>query len=144
MPNKNNPWWVNAIIYEVYVDKFAGNFAGLTEKLNYLKFLGIDTLWILPHYPSPMIDGGYDVADYTSVRGELGEMKDFEEFVKEAHENNIRVILDLVLNHTSSDHPWFIEARGSKNNSKRDWYMWSSDATQFSQAFIHFSDVKNS
>ena len=144
MQNTNDPWWVSAIVYELYVDKFAGNFKGLIEKLDYLQFLGVDTLWILPHYPSPMIDGGYDVADYTSIRGELGNMEDFEEFVTKANAKKFRVIIDLVLNHTSDAHPWFVEARSSKNNSKRDWYIWSDDASQFSQAFVHFSNVKKS
>jgi maltose alpha-D-glucosyltransferase / alpha-amylase len=144
MPNTNDPWWVNAIVYEVYVDKFARNFRGLTEKLDYLEFLGINTLWVLPHYPSPMVDGGYDVSDYTSVRSELGNTEDFDEFVTKAHAKNIRVIIDLVLNHTSDAHLWFIEAKSSKNNPKRDWYIWSSDALQFSRAFVHFSDIKKS
>ena len=144
MPNSNDPWWVNAVFYELYVDKFARNFKGLTEKLEYLEFLGIDTLWILPHYPSPMVDGGYDVSDYTSVRSDLGSMSDFDEFIEKAHAKKFKVVLDLVLNHTSDKHPWFLEAKSSKNNPKRDWYIWSDNASEFSKAFIHFSDVKKS
>lgn len=144
MPNTNDPWWVNAIIYELYVDKFAGNFKGLTDKLDYLKSLGVNTLWILPHYPSPMIDGGYDISDYVSVRNELGQMEDFEEFIKKAHREGFKVILDLVLNHTSDDHPWFIEARSSPDNPKRNWYIWSDETNRFSQAYVHFANVKNS
>jgi maltose alpha-D-glucosyltransferase / alpha-amylase len=144
MPDTNNPWWVNAIIYEVYVDKFAGNFKGLTDKLDYLLYLGVNTIWILPHYPSPMVDGGYDISDYTAVRSELGELHDFEEFVNKAHAKGIKVIIDLVLNHTSDRHPWFLEAKSSKNNPKRDWYIWSEDELRFSQAFVHFSHTKNS
>lgn len=140
----NDPWSVNAIIYEVYVDKFAKDFKGLIDKLDYLEYLGVNTLWILPHYPSPMIDGGYDVADYTSVRSDLGNISDFENFVNKAHAKNIKVIIDLVLNHTSDKHPWFMEARKSISNSKRDWYIWSSDTARFSQAFVHFSDIKDS
>jgi maltose alpha-D-glucosyltransferase / alpha-amylase len=128
-------WWQKAIIYEVYVDKFAGNFAGMIQKLDYLSDLGINTIWLLPHYPSPMIDGGYDVADYYGVRPDLGTLGDFENFVREAHNRNLKVITDLVLNHTSNTNFWFKE--------KRDWYMWSSDPTKFSQAFVHFGDVKN-
>lgn len=144
MLNINDPWWINAVIYEVYVDKFADNFKGLIEKLDYLTFLGVNTLWILPHYPSPLVDGGYDISDYTSVRGELGDMNDFEEFIKNAHAKGFRVILDLVLNHTSDTHPWFIEAKSSINNSKRDWYIWSSDIARFSQAYVHFTNIKSS
>lgn len=138
------PWWVNAIVYEVYVDKFADNFEGLTKHLDYLEYLGVNTLWILPHYPSPMIDGGYDISDYVSVRSKLGDIEDFEDFVSEAHKRKFRVIIDLVLNHTSDNHPWFMEARASKNNSKRDWYIWSNDASGYSQAFVHFADIKKS
>ena len=144
MTHTNDPWWVNAIIYEVYVDKFARDFNGLTEKLDYLEFLGINTLWILPHYPSPMIDAGYDVSDYLSIRSDLGSMNDFERFVDKAHKRNIKIIVDLVLNHTSNKHSWFLEARSNKFNPKRDWYIWSSDTTQYSQAFVHFSNVKES
>ncbi|MFC1600682.1 alpha-amylase family glycosyl hydrolase [Patescibacteria group bacterium] len=144
MPKTNDPWWVNAIIYELYVDKFARNFKGLIEKLDYLEYLAVNTLWILPHYPSPMVDGGYDVSDYKGVRKDLGDLKDFDEFVNKAHSKGIRVIIDLILNHTSDQHPWFVEARSSKNNPKRDWYIWSNDTTKYSQAFVHFSDVKES
>lgn len=144
MPNTNNPWWKNAIIYEVYVDKFAGNFRGLSEKIDYLKYLGINTLWVLPHYPSPMVDGGYDVSDYTSIRDDLGNMDDFEKFVSKAHDSNIKVIVDLILNHTSDQHPWFKKSRSSKDNPKRDWYLWSDDASIFSQAFVHCTEVKSS
>lgn len=144
MSSTNKLWWKRAIIYEVYVDKFAKNFKGLTEKLDYLEFLGVNTIWLLPHYPSPMIDGGYDISDHTSVRSDLGTLKDFEQFISEAHKKNFRVIVDLVLNHTSDVNPWFVEARSSKSNPKRDWYLWSDDALQYSDAFVHFSDVKHS
>jgi maltose alpha-D-glucosyltransferase/alpha-amylase len=136
------PWWLDAVVYELYVDRFAGNFKNLISKLDYLKYLGINTLWILPHYPSPMVDNGYDILDYNSVREGLGNLDDFEEFIKKAHQKKIRVITDLVLNHTSDKHPWFIESRSSKGNSKRDWYIWSDTSIKYSQAFVHFSDIK--
>jgi len=142
MGSNSNLWWRSAIIYELYVDKFAGDFRRLSEKLDYFSYLGINTLWILPHYPSPMIDGGYDISDYTSVRDDLGNLEDFVNFVNDAHKKNIRIIIDLVLNHTSEAHPWFIEARSSRENAKRDWYLWSEDTDRFSQAFVHFSDIK--
>lgn len=144
MPKIEDPWWVDAVVYEVYVDKFSQNFRGLIDKLDYFKFLGVNTLWILPHYPSPMVDGGYDISDYISVRDSLGTIEDFEEFIRKAHGVGIRVILDLVLNHTSEAHPWFVEARSSKNNSKRDWYIWSYDTARLSQAYVHFADIKRS
>jgi maltose alpha-D-glucosyltransferase / alpha-amylase len=136
-------WWKESVIYELYVDKFANNFKGLTANLDYFTFLGINTLWLLPHYPSPMVDGGYDVSDYTSVRSDLGDMKDFDNFIGEAHDKNIRVIVDFVLNHTSIEHPWFIDAASSRNSTKRDWYLWSENANKHSQAFVHFPEVKN-
>lgn len=139
----NDHWWTSAIIYELYVDKFAGNFKGLTEKLDYINFLGVNTLWLLPHYPSPMVDGGYDVSDYTSVRSELGTMEDFEEFVQHAHGKNLKVIIDLVLNHTSDKHPWFQSARSSRENPKRDWYIWSDNVDKFFEAFVHFTNIKS-
>jgi maltose alpha-D-glucosyltransferase/alpha-amylase len=136
-------WSPKSIIYELYVDKFAGNFSGLTTKLDYFNYLGIDTLWLLPHYPSPLVDGGYDISDYQNIRSDLGTMTDFNIFVKTAHAKGLKVLTDLVLNHTSDQHPWFIESKGSKTNDKRNWYMWSNTPDQFSQAFVHFADLKN-
>jgi maltose alpha-D-glucosyltransferase/alpha-amylase len=136
-------WWKKAIIYELYVDKFAGNFQSLTKKLDYFTYLGVNTLWILPHYPSPMIDGGYDISDYQNVRTDQGTLSDFDEFIKIAHSKGLKVITDLVLNHTSDQHPWFVEARASKDNPKRDWYLWSDSSDRFSQAFVHFADIKS-
>ncbi len=129
------PWYQKAIIYELYVDKFAGNFRNLTSKIQYLASLGVNTLWLLPHYPSPLVDGGYDVSDYYSIRSDLGTMADFDEFLKKAHEQNLKVVLDLVLNHTSTDHSWF------KDHS--DWYLRSNNQSQFSAAFVHFPELKN-
>lgn len=124
---KNKFWWKNAVLYEVYVDKFAKNFKGMVGKLPYLKDLGINCIWLLPHYPSPMVDDGYDVSDYMNVRPELGTLDDFRMFTKKAHEMGIRVIVDLVLNHVSVEHPWFKE--------RRDFFLWSTP---------HLSRVSNS
>jgi maltose alpha-D-glucosyltransferase/alpha-amylase len=137
-------WYQKAVIYELYVDKFAGNFTGLTEKLDYFTDLGVDTLWILPHYPSPMVDDGYDISDYQNIRPELGSMADFDRFVSTAHAKGLKVMIDMVLNHTSDKHPWFQESASSKDNPKRNWYLWSDNQAKYSQAFIHFSEVKNS
>lgn len=129
-------WWKNAVIYEVYVDKFAKNFEGMAEKLPYLKTLGINCIWLLPHYPSPMIDDGYDVSDYLNVRPELGTLDDFKQFTKKAHENGIRVIVDLVINHVSVEHPWFRE--------RKDFFLWSKTGKEFPQAVNPFSYIKPS
>ena len=128
---KDNFWWKKAVIYETYVDKFAKNFKGLTDKLYYLKNLGINCIWLLPHYPSPMVDGGYDVSDYLNVRSELGTLEDFCQFTEKAHSMGIKVIVDLVLNHVSIQHPWFQE--------KKDFFIWSKTGREFSEAVNPFS-----
>jgi maltose alpha-D-glucosyltransferase/alpha-amylase len=136
-------WWTKAVIYELYIDKFAGNLKGLTEKLDYFTYLGVNTLWLLPHYPSPGIDGGYDISDYQNIRSDLGTLDDFDRFLQSAHEHGLKVIIDLVLNHTSNEHSWFKEARASKDSPKRDWYIWSDHKDRFTEAFVHFSEIKN-
>lgn len=140
MTNQN--WWVNAVIYELYVDKFADNFSGLTSKLDYFTHLGVDTLWLLPHYPTPGVDDGYDISDYQAVRPDLGSLADFDRFISAAHARNLKVIIDLVLNHTSDQHDWFKQARSSRDNPKRDWYLWSGNRDRFPDAFVHFSNLK--
>jgi alpha-glucosidase len=124
-------WWQKAVFYQIYPRSFAdgnddgiGDFRGMIDRLDYLKELGIDAIWLSPHYPSPQYDVGYDVADYTGVAPEYGTLEDFKEFLDGAHHRDIRVILDLVLNHTSDQHPWFIESRSRRHNPKRDWYIW--------------------
>ena len=128
---KTLKWWQNAVFYQIYPRSFAdgngdgiGDFKGITEKLDYLAGLGVDALWLSPHFPSPNWDCGYDISDYTNVAPEYGTMDDFKHFLGEAHKRNLRVILDLVLNHTSDEHPWFLESRSSKDNPKADWYVW--------------------
>lgn len=118
------------------MDKFAKDFKGMAEKLPYLKSLGINCIWLLPHYPSPMVDDGYDVSDYLNVRSELGTLDDFKQFTEKAHEMGIRVIIDLVLNHVSIEHPWF---RG-----KKDFFLWSKTGKEFPQAVNPFSKMKPS
>ena len=127
-------WWKEKVIYQVYPRSFAdsngdgiGDLKGITSKLDYLQELGIGGIWLSPHYPSPFLDCGYDVSDYTSVGSEYGTLKDFEEFLEESHKRDIRVILDLVLNHTSDQHDWFIESSSSLDNPKRDWYIWQKN-----------------
>lgn len=124
-------WWQTAVFYQIYPRSFAdgngdgiGDFAGITAKLDYLKDLGIDALWLSPHYPSPMRDCGYDISDYCSVAPEYGGMDDFRQFLDAAHQREMRVVLDLVLNHTADQHAWFAESRSSRDNPKRDWFIW--------------------
>lgn len=135
-------WWKEAKIYELYIDKFASNILTLTARLDYFKTLGVNTLHILPHYPSPMVDGGYDVSDYRDVRPELGTLEQFKALVLAAHGKGIRIITDLVLNHTSDQHPWFIEARASKQNPKRNYYKWSDTGAEFPEAINAFHTIK--
>lgn len=124
-------WWQTAVFYQIYPRSFAdgngdgiGDFKGIIEKLDYLVDLGVDAIWLSPHFPSPNWDCGYDISDYTNVAPEYGTLEDFKSFLREAHTRNIRVILDLVLNHTSDEHPWFVESKSSRENPKSDWYVW--------------------
>ena len=137
-------WWKEAKIYELYIDKFAGTIQNLTAQLDYFTKLGINTLHILPHYPSPMIDDGYDVMDYCSVRPELGTLEDFENLVKAAHARGIRIIVDFVLNHVSDQHPWFLEARSSKKNPRRDYFLWHENDRRFTESWNAFQGIKES
>jgi maltose alpha-D-glucosyltransferase/alpha-amylase len=149
--SKDNLWYKDAIIYELHVKTFFdsnengyGDFHGLTQKLDYLQDLGINCIWLLPFYRSPMKDDGYDIAYYEEVASEYGTMKDFQDFVKEAHRRGIRVIIELVMNHTSDAHPWFLEARSSRTSSKRDFYVWSDHPEQYKDARIIFTDSEKS
>src|SRR5271165_1831530 len=124
-------WWQKAVIYEVYPRSFAdsngdgiGDINGITQHLDYLKGLGVDAIWLTPIYPSPQVDFGYDISNYTAIDPQYGTMADFEQLMAEAKTRNIRVVMDLVLNHTSDKHPWFEESRSSRNNPKADWYIW--------------------
>jgi alpha-glucosidase len=124
-------WWQRGIVYQIYPRSFAdnngdgtGDLAGITGRLDYLAWLGIDAIWISPIFPSPMADFGYDVSDYTDVAPIFGTLADFDRLLAEAHARNIRVLLDFVPNHTSDQHPWFLESRSSRDNPRRDWYIW--------------------
>ena len=135
-------WWQTAVFYQIYPRSFAdgngdgiGDFRGMLEELDYLARLGIDALWLSPHFPSPNWDCGYDVSDYVDVAPEYGTLEDFKTFLREAHARNIRVILDLVLNHTSDEHAWFIESRSSRDNPKADWYMWVDTPNNWQSCF---------
>lgn len=124
-------WWKEAVAYQVYPRSFydsnndgVGDLRGIIEKLDYIKELGIDIIWVSPFYKSPNDDNGYDISDYQDIMKEFGNMKDFDELLEEVHKKGMKLIIDLVINHTSDEHPWFIESKSSKDNPKRDWYIW--------------------
>jgi maltose alpha-D-glucosyltransferase / alpha-amylase len=145
-------WFKDAIIYQLHVKTFAdsnndgiGDFAGLTEKLDYLQDLGVTALWLLPFYPSPGLDDGYDIADYRHINPDFGSMQDFRRFMQEAKRRKLRVITELVINHTSDRHPWFKRARRSKANSDaRNWYVWSDSDQKYAGTRIIFNDTEKS
>lgn len=124
-------WWKNAVGYQIYPRSFQdsngdgiGDLQGIIQRLDYLKDLGIDFIWICPFYKSPLDDNGYDISDYQDILEDFGTMQDFEQLLEEMHKRDMKLLMDLVLNHTSDEHPWFIESRSSKDNPKRDWYIW--------------------
>ncbi len=149
----NNPtWYRDAIIYELRVRSFLdsngdgiGDFAGVTSRLDYLQDLGVTAIWLLPFYPSPLRDDGYDIAEYTDVHPDCGALADFEQLLDEAHRRKIRVITELVLNHTSDRHPWFRRAREAPAGSiERDFYVWSDTPDRYADARIIFKDFEPS
>ncbi len=128
---KKRTWWKESVGYQIYPKSFCdsngdgiGDINGIRSKLDYLKWLGVDILWLSPVYPSPGFDNGYDISDYDAIGAQYGTEKDFEALLEEAHERGLRVIMDLVVNHTSDLHPWFLESRSSRNNPKRDYFIW--------------------
>ncbi|AAZ97125.1 alpha amylase, catalytic subdomain [Thiobacillus denitrificans ATCC 25259] len=150
---ENDPlWYKDAIVYELHVKAFfdangdgAGDFRGLISKLDYLQELGVNALWLLPFYPSPGRDDGYDISDYHNLHPSFGDMADFRRFIREAHQRGLRVITELVVNHTSDQHPWFQAARRAPPGSvKRNYYVWSDTDTRFSETRIIFSDTEKS
>jgi maltose alpha-D-glucosyltransferase/alpha-amylase len=144
-------WFKHAVFYEIHIRGFfdangdgSGDFRGLTEKLDYLQWLGIDCIWLLPFYASPLRDGGYDISDFSSVHPDYGTVQDVKVLIDAAHARQIRVIADMVMNHTSNDHPWFQESRSSPDSPKRDWYVWSETDDRYSEARIIFTDTETS
>jgi maltose alpha-D-glucosyltransferase / alpha-amylase len=147
----NEPWYKNAVFYEISVRAFKdsnddgrGDLRGLTEKLDYLQTLGVDCIWIMPIYPSPLNDDGYDIADYYSVDSAYGSLDDLKVLIEAAHQRDIRLVMDLVLNHTSDAHPWFQAARADKNSPYRDYYVWSDTNEKYKDARIIFVDTETS
>ena len=147
---KDPNWYKTAVFYELYVRSFFdangdgfGDFPGLIEKLDYLEWLGVDCLWLLPFYESPLKDGGYDISDFYSILPEYGNLNDFVEFMDAAHQRNMRVVADMVMNHTSDQHPWFQESR-KPGSAKRDWYVWSDNEERYEDARVIFVDTERS
>jgi maltose alpha-D-glucosyltransferase/alpha-amylase len=146
---QNTLWYKDAVIYQVHVRAFFdssgdgnGDFRGLAQKLDYLQELGVNTIWLMPFFPSPLRDDGYDISDYRSVHPKYGTLDDFKLFLDAAHQRGIRVIIEMVLNHTSDQHPWFQESRSSRNNPRRDWYVWSDTDTKYKGTRIIFLDTE--
>src|SRR5450432_1207960 len=134
-PTNNNvadrKWWKEAVVYQVYPRSFKdsngdgiGDLKGITSKLDYIQGLGVNVIWLSPHYDSPNADNGYDIRNYRKVMAEFGTMADFDELLKGIKRRNMKLILDLVVNHTSDEHAWFVESRKSKDNPYRDYYIW--------------------
>ena len=124
-------WWKESVVYQIYPRSFCdsngdgiGDLNGIRSKLDYLVQLGINVIWLSPVYRSPNDDNGYDISDYQAIMDEFGTMADFDALLSEAHEKGLKIVMDLVVNHTSDEHPWFIESRASRNNAKRDFYIW--------------------
>ncbi|HEY3186826.1 MAG TPA: alpha-amylase family glycosyl hydrolase, partial [Solirubrobacteraceae bacterium] len=151
MKNAARDWYKDAVFYEVHVKAFRdgngdgmGDFAGLTESLDYIQELGVDCVWILPMYPSPLRDDGYDISDFYGIHPSYGTVEDFQKFLDAAHARDLRVITDLVMNHTSDQHPWFQASRSSAFSPYADYYVWSPSDRRFADARIIFVDTEKS
>lgn len=149
MLTRDDMWFKDAVFYQIPVKSYndasgdgIGDFVGLTDKLDYIQGLGVTCIWIMPMYPSPQRDDGYDISDFVSINPDFGTVEDFRRFIDAAHERGLRVIADLVMNHTSDQHAWFQEARSNPDSPKRDYYVWSDDPTLYSEARIIFTDTE--
>ncbi|HEY6127310.1 MAG TPA: maltose alpha-D-glucosyltransferase [Candidatus Acidoferrum sp.] len=150
-PSPETLWYKDAIIYQLHVRTFCdsngdgiGDFPGLMQKLDYLQELGVNAIWLLPFFPSPLRDDGYDISDYTAVHPSYGVLEDFKAFLAAAHDRGMRIIIELVLNHTSDQHAWFQESRSSRENPKRDWYVWRDTDNHYRGVRIIFLDTEMS
>ena len=144
-------WFKDAVLYEAPIRSFydadgdgKGDFRGMAQKLDYIKELGVNCIWLLPMYPSPLRDDGYDIADFNAIHPDFGTVEEFQQLISQAHDRGLRVVADLVMNHTSDQHAWFQEARRDPNSPKRDYYVWSDDATRYPNARIIFTDTEPS
>lgn len=136
------PWWKKSVVYQIYPKSFkdttgsgTGDLKGIIEKLDYLKVLGIDVIWLTPIYESPQKDNGYDISDYYKIHEEYGSMEDFERLLSEAHQRDIKIIMDIVVNHTSTEHARLKQARSSKDNEFRDFYIWKDKPNNWKSKF---------
>ncbi|MEJ7900384.1 MAG: maltose alpha-D-glucosyltransferase, partial [Thermomicrobiales bacterium] len=148
MLNRDELWFKDAVFYEAPIKSFfdstgdgIGDLAGMTERLDYIRDLGVDCIWLLPMYPSPGLDDGYDISDFYSVHSDVGTIEDFRLFMDTAHSKGLRVVADLVMNHTSDQHPWFQEARSDPKSPYRNYYVWSDDPEQYAGVRIIFTDT---
>ena len=141
---KNLNWHQEGVVYSLYVDLFAGDFQGLTSKLDYLDELGVNTLWLLPILKSPMVDQGFDISDYYKIREELGTNQDFFKFLEEAHKRGIKIVFDIAVNHTSNQHKWFKNASQSKQAKFRDFYIWNEDKQKYTDTRLLLKGISNS
>ncbi|MGM0899048.1 MAG: alpha-glucosidase [Bacillota bacterium] len=135
-------WWKEAVVYQIYPRSFfdtagdgLGDLNGVRAKLDYLQELGVDMIWLCPVYKSPNVDNGYDVSDYQAIMDEMGTMEDFDRLLEDIHSRGMKIMMDLVLNHTSDQHPWFLESKSSRDNPKRDWYVWRDEPTNWESIF---------
>jgi maltose alpha-D-glucosyltransferase/alpha-amylase len=151
LPDVDVLWYKDAIIYQAHVRTFhdsngdgIGDFQGFEQKLDYLQELGVNAVWLMPFFPSPLRDDGYDIADHYAVHSSYGTLDDFRKVVEAAHNRGIRIIIEMVLNHTSDQHPWFQESRSSQHNPRRDWYVWSDTDTRYAGTRIIFLDTETS
>ncbi len=149
--NQDSLWYKDAVFYELSVRAFKdsngdghGDLNGVTQKLDYLQELGVDCIWLMPIYPSPLRDDGYDIADYYNIAETFGTLEDFKSLIRQAHDREIRIIMDLVLNHTSDEHPWFQAARADRNSPYRDYYVWSDTDQKYQDTRIIFLDTEPS
>ena len=131
IPMEEKKWWKEAVVYQIYPRSFmdsngdgVGDLRGIKSRLSYLKLLGIDVIWLSPVYQSPNDDNGYDISDYRDIMTEFGTLEDFDEMLAEAHKLGIKIVMDLVVNHSSDEHRWFVESRKNKDNPYRDYYIW--------------------
>ena len=143
-----HPWWINAVVYQIWPRSFAdsdgdgiGDLGGVLARLDYLTELGVDVVWLSPVYPSPQDDYGYDISDYQDIDALFGTLEQFDTLLEALHARGIRLIMDVVLNHTSDEHPWFVESRKSRNNPYRDYYIWrpGKDGGEPNNWASHFS-----
>src|SRR5262249_12306344 len=138
----NRRWWKESVVYQIYPRSFfdsngdgIGDLRGIIQKLDYLQELGVDVVWLSPVYQAPNDDNGYDISDYQQIMTEFGTLVDWEQLLREMHQRNIRLLMDLVVNHTSDEHPWFVESRSSKDNPYRDYYYWRDKANNWGTFF---------